>query len=121
MNTSSGGVSGARSKRGGDRAGEQAVHDRRVGDGLQEVVDGDPLVVPLDELAGLLEAPVAGDRAGRVGGEPAEDRVVELEEGQVQLGDDEVLVVAAVADLRLLVLPWQVVADQGLLSRRAGG
>jgi hypothetical protein len=44
--------------------------------------------------------------------EPVQGGVVELQEGQAQLGDDEVFVVAAVADLRLPRDPREVVTGQ---------
>jgi hypothetical protein len=68
-------------------AGDDAVDDRRVGDPLEEVVDHDVLVVPAHQPPRLLEAPALVDQA-----------VVGLEEGQVELGHDQVLVVARVAD-----------------------
>jgi hypothetical protein len=64
-------------------------------------VQDDPLVVPDDELAGLLEQRVLGRRRGRLDGaglEALDHLVVEAEEGQVELGDDDVLVVARVPD-----------------------
>jgi hypothetical protein len=77
---------------------EETRERRPVGQSRQEVVHGDPLVVQFDELAGPLEAAVPGDRVTGMVGEPVDDRVVELEETQVQLRDDEVLVVAGVPD-----------------------
>ena len=60
---------------------------------LQEVVDHDVLVVLAQDPLGLDPAPALVDQ-----------RVVRLEERQVQLGDDEVLVVAGIADQRRAVV-----------------
>jgi len=60
----------------------------------QEVVDHHPLVVPGHHPAGLVE------QRSRVGGEAqaVDHRVVEPDEGQVELADDEVNVVAGITD-----------------------
>jgi hypothetical protein len=97
-------------------AGDDGVHDRRVGDPLEEVVEHDVLVVLAHQPACLLEGPALVDQA-----------VVGLEEGQVQLGDDQVLVVAGVADagrpvaqrVGVALLPGQVVVVT--LARRPLG
>jgi hypothetical protein len=68
-------------------AGDDAVDDRRVGDPLEEVVEHDVLVMLAHQPPRLLEAPALVDQA-----------VVGLEEGQVELGHDQVLVVTRVAD-----------------------
>ena len=62
---------------------EDAVDDGRVGDPLEKILDHDVLVVLAQHPPGLGEGAALVDQA-----------VVGLEEGQVQLGDDQVLVVA---------------------------
>jgi hypothetical protein len=84
------------------RPGRQdLVHHRPERDRPQEVLHHDRLVVPPGQLAGPLEARVVVGDLGLVGDQPLDDPVVELEERQVQLRDDQVLVVARVADARL--------------------
>jgi hypothetical protein len=65
---------------------------------VQEVVDDEPLVVPLRELARPPEHGLVVAAVGLVDGQPVDDRVVEAQERHVELRDDEVLVVAAVGD-----------------------
>jgi len=88
-------------------AEQDAVDDAGRRDLPQEVVHGQPLVVPLGESLGphpdALAPPVRVARLHPVGG-----HVVEPKEGGVQLGDDQVLVVAGVAELCLHVLPREV-------------
>jgi hypothetical protein len=66
---------------------EDAVDDGGVGDPIEEVLDHDVLVVLAQQ------PPCLGEGAALV-----DQPVVGLEEGQVQLGDDQVLVVAGVTD-----------------------
>ena len=63
----------------------------------------DPLVVPAHEPL-CLPQEVRGGPPGLVGGEVVDDPVVKLDEEQVQLRDDEVLVVARVAEQRAALL-----------------
>src|SRR5215207_9570593 len=73
---------------------------------LQELVGDDPLVVPLYQPARLVEDVVLWYPALS---HPVDHAVVELQEGQVQLGDQEVDVVPGVADEGLaLVVAGQV-------------
>ena len=86
-------------------AGEDLVDDTGERDGSQVVVDDEPLVVPPGELLGTAEhdvVPVVVVEPERapVGGDRVHDLVVEPEERGVELGDEEVLVVAKVADER---------------------
>jgi hypothetical protein len=72
-------------------------------------VQHQPLIVPGDGPARLGE-----DVGGRVrgAGEEVADLVVEFQEGEVRLGDEEVLVVAVIADQReALGVAGQVVAE----------
>jgi len=81
-------------------------------DAGQVVLHHDPLVVPAGEPLGLDELPV-GVAAG-VGG-VVDEAVVEPGEQQVQLADDDVLVVARIADERdLLAVSGQVVDAVGV-------
>ena len=82
--------------------------DVRVEGDPQELVDHDVLVVPADGLLGLSELVLR--RVPRVAvHHPVDDPVVEVEEGQVELRDDHVLVVARVGDdSPLLTGPRQV-------------
>src|SRR5829696_2470509 len=83
----------------GEGLGPQDVIDHRVANHpAQEVVHDDPLVVPADQPLGLFEQVVAGQRRG--GRHVVDNLVVELQHGQVQLGDQQVLVVAGIAEQR---------------------
>ena len=77
---------------------EDVVHHRRARDAGQEVLDHHPLVVPRDQPPRLLEQRRTGHPRVRL--DPIDHPVVELDHRQVQLGDDDVLVVARVADQR---------------------
>ncbi|GGM97505.1 hypothetical protein GCM10009721_25600 [Terrabacter tumescens] len=68
-------------------------------DGLgQELVQDHPLVVPAHDPLGLGEDLLDGEDGAEVGLDVGDDPVVEAEHREVQLADDEVLVVAGVAD-----------------------
>src|SRR5918994_2626703 len=73
----------------------------------QELVEDYPLVVPAGQPLGLVE-----DRAGTRGATGQHFvyyRVVELQERQLELGDDQVLVVAGIADVRdVLAVPRNI-------------
>ena len=80
-------------------------------DGLEVVVDDEPLVRPPGELAGALEDRAVALDVGLVGEHPVDGGVVEAQECQVELGDDEVLVVATITDLRLAAAARQVAVE----------
>jgi|GEM_PF-5418099 len=83
----------------------------RAGSGqpVQVIMQHDPLVMPGHDLAGLLEKGAALDALRR---QQVHDRVVELEESQMRPGDDQVLVIAVIADQCLpLGAARQVVAE----------
>lgn len=73
----------------------QALHDLRATDPRQEVVGDDPLVVPGEGVAGL---GVRSASAPPSGPQEVHQPVVGLEQRQVQRGDDQVHVVARIAD-----------------------
>lgn len=81
--------------------GEDVVDDRRVAHAWQEVGADHPLVVPGHDVTRDLEAL----RTRRAAGQRLDHPVVEPDERQVRLGDGEVLVVAAIRDQRLTLLP----------------
>jgi hypothetical protein len=111
---------------------EHVVEDRRVAlehglellriqDPAEEVVEHDPLIVPNDEITRLVEHG-STDRCVALkcaGLGPRHDLVVELHERQMQLGDDQVLVVARITDDREAArCPRQVVPERRLVSQR---
>ncbi len=75
---------------------QQLGDDAALGDALDEVVQHHPLVVPADELRRLFEQ-LRRRRARR---DVIDDLVVELEQREVGLRDDQVFVVAMIADER---------------------
>lgn len=77
--------------------------DVRTDDPRQEVVDDGPLVVPADDPLCLAEELTAGETCALLT-DMLDDLVVEAYEQQVQLRDDQVLVVARIADQRDLVV-----------------
>ena len=90
------------------------AHEAGLGQPLDEVEEDDPLVVPGGDPPRLLEERRAGQRR-RVGrASMVDDLVVELQEREVRLRDQQVLVVALVADHRRpLVAARQVVRQHG--------
>ena len=72
---------------------DDAVDDGGVGDSWQEVVQHEMLIVLAQDAACLIEALALVDQ-----------RVVGTEEGEVELGDDQILVIARIPDLRGTVM-----------------
>jgi hypothetical protein len=72
---------------------------RRLADGRrQELVQDEPLVVPAHHPPGLHEDLLWGVAGAEVDLDVSHHPVVEAQEGQLELGDDQVLVVARIAD-----------------------
>jgi hypothetical protein len=91
-------------------SGEKLRHKLVAAQSLEEIVNGDPLVMPSSEAPCLLE------------GSPFVDRsIVELNEGEVKLRDDDVLVVARVTDQSGSSIVEWTAADgaQGTRRKRA--
>ena len=81
----------------------QHVVDHRLAAGPgQELVDHDPLVMPAHQPLRLGED-LAGIGQADLGLHIVDGGVVELEEGELQLRDDQVLVVAGIADDRAVL------------------
>jgi hypothetical protein len=79
-------------------AAREHVIDHRLADRLgQELVEDEPLVMPAHHPLGLGEKLLGGVAGPQVGLDVGHHPVVEAHDGQVELGDDEVLVVARVA------------------------
>ncbi len=105
------------------------VQDVRVDDSGQEVIEDEPLVVPPHRPARVMEGgPLAGLLRLGEGGravvvlaprQHVHHPIVELEEGDVGLGNDEVLVVAVVANHGPAVAPSGQVVGKRLV--RVGG
>ena len=101
------------------RAGRSTAAICVADDLRQEVVDHDPLVVPAHHPLRLLEAassPLSAGSPRARGRRP----VVEPDEQQVQLRDDQVLVVARVADQRPALLVARQVVDSAPVAPRCG-
>ena len=78
---------------------QDRAQDLQVDDPPRKSCDDDPLVMPAhDPLSSSKSSSPASGGSSRE--QPVDDFVVKLDEQQVQLGDDEVLVVAGVADAR---------------------
>jgi hypothetical protein len=98
---------------------QDVVHQLLAHRHRQELVEDYPLIVPAGQPLGLDE-----DRAGTRGATGqlfVYYRVVELQERQMELGDDQVLVVAGIADVRdVLAVPRNVLrgllVDQDFMS-----
>jgi hypothetical protein len=95
---------------------QDVVHHLLADDPGQEVVHDDPLVVPPDQPLDLLEQVVPAQRA--VGRDGLHDGVVEPQHRAVQLGDQDVLVVAGVADQRTAGEDGPAVALPRLVARQ---
>jgi len=85
-------------------ADEDLVHDTGQAHRLEVVVDDQPLVVEADQAArnpkALAGAGALEPERLRLGLDRVHDVVVEAQNSEVELGDDQVLVVAQVADKR---------------------
>ncbi len=70
----------------------------------QEFIEHDPLIVPPDLLLGLLEDFLGGTTGiGRVGAQPIDDSIMKFQHGEMKLADEQILIVSAVCDDRIVV------------------
>jgi hypothetical protein len=97
-------------------AAREHVIDHRLAYRLgQELVEDEPLVMPAHHPLGLGEKLLGGVAGPQVGLDVGHHPVVEAHDGQVELGDDEVLVVARVAgDGDVLAVAGQVEPGRGV-------
>jgi len=77
--------------------GQHAVDDRLADRLDEELVHDEPLVMPAHDALGLGEDLLARVTGVELGLEVGDDSVVKAQDGEVQLRDDEVLVVARTA------------------------